>query len=86
MTCIAKLLRIIINVFLEPVFLPFLSLRGRNLKGWNNDLYLLRKRVRSNDPSSNLALIANARALVGNVSGNLSLVIFGVRRGGAHNM
>ena len=43
---------------------------------------LLRKRVRSNDPSSTLVLIDGARALAGNVSGNLSHVAFGMRRDG----
>jgi hypothetical protein len=65
---------------LEPVFLLFLRLRFRNLKYWNSGRYLLlRKPVRSND-YSNLVLIAGARALAGNVSGNLSLMAFGVRR------
>lgn len=73
----AKLLRIIPNVSLEPVLLPFL--RFWNLKCWNNSLYMpqLRTRVRIDDPR-NLVLKAGARdrprALAGNVSSNLSLV------------
>jgi N-acyl-L-homoserine lactone synthetase len=86
MTCTARLLPIVINVFLEPVFPPFLSRRFRSLNYWNIGRYmLLRKRVRSNDPS-NLVQIAGARAWAGNVSGNLSPVAFGVRRDGAHDL
>jgi hypothetical protein len=81
-TCRAKLLRIIVNVLLEPGFLPFL---GRNLKYWNDGRYMpLRKWVRSNGLSS-LVLMAGARALAGNVSDNLGLVASSVRCNGAHN-
>jgi len=69
------LLPIIIKVFLEPVFLPFLSRRFRNLKFWNiNGLHmLLRKRARGNP--RNLVLGAVARALARNLSSNPSLEV-----------
>jgi len=63
-----------------------MSLRCRDLNYWNNGLYmLLRRRIRSNDPV-NPVLKAGARALAENVPGNMSLVAFGMRRNGVHNI
>ena len=70
-----------VNVF----FFRFLSLRCETLKYWNNGRYMLLRKWIRRDPS-NLVLIAGARALAGNVPGNLSLVAFGERGDGAHNL
>ena len=74
MTCIETLLLIIPNVFLEPVFVPRLSMRYRNLRCWNTELRQIQRRRSTEVDCGILMCKAGAGELVGNVSGNISYI------------